>query len=98
MDKKEKDLLHIITKNGERKTIPFPDNKDNHINEADNEEYKIDIDWYLNNGYLTIDQHKKNLKNKYSLDMSWYNEENGYITSKQLINKLQNNSLNNYGE
>lgn len=26
---------------------------------------------------------------KYTIDMDWYSEANGYITSKDLINKLQ---------
>lgn len=29
---------------------------------------------------------------KYTIDMDWYSEANGYITSKDLINKLQNHS------
>ena len=38
-----------------------------------------------------LNQLNKDSNSNYRLDMSWYNEENGYITSKQLINKMQNN-------
>ncbi len=63
MDRKE--LLHIITKSGKRKTIPFPGNQDNHINEADNDEYKIDIDWYLSNGYTKLEDAIKEIEKDY---------------------------------
>ena len=65
MDRKEKNLLHIITKNGEHKTIPFSANNRNCINEADNEEYKIDIDWYLNNGYTKLEDAIKEIEKDY---------------------------------
>ena len=53
MDRKEKDLVHVInTKTGQKQTIQI--SQCNSCNEADNEEYKIDIDWYLSNGYTKL--------------------------------------------
>ena len=61
MDSKEKEILHIITKSGVRKTIPFPDQ--NSINESNiDEEYDVDIDWYLNHGYKKWDDAIKEIE------------------------------------
>ena len=40
-----------------------------------------------------LNQQNENSKNKYTLDMTYYREENGYMTSEQLINQLQNNGM-----
>ncbi|MDE6238644.1 MAG: hypothetical protein K2M54_01495 [Muribaculaceae bacterium] len=63
---REKDLLHIITKTGERTTIPFPGY--NQINEAENDEYNVDIDWYLSNGYTKLEDAIKEIEKIWKKD------------------------------
>lgn len=54
MKTSDKDILHVIDKNGRHLTIPFSE-------EVGCREYIVDDEWYLNHGYVTIEQHRENL-------------------------------------
>lgn len=63
MDRKEKDLVHVInTKTGQEQTIQI--SQCNSCNEADFSEFKIDYEWYLNNGYTKLEDAIKEIENK----------------------------------
>lgn len=71
-DMDNKLVVHLINKNGDRKIVAWTE-LSKRVNESQDEEYYIDTEWYLSHGYVTHDQHLKNLKNKSS---------NGNIQSK----------------
>lgn len=62
MDRKEKDLVHVInTKTGQKQTIQI--SQCNSCNEADFSELKIDYEWYDQNGYINIEDVRKRIEN-----------------------------------
>lgn len=63
MKQEDKSILHIITKTGIHKTIPFP--IENHINESEQEKYVVDDDWYLSHGYTDFGEAIKEIEGKY---------------------------------
>lgn len=61
-------VIHVINKKGERKVIQYRDplKKNNTVNENNNDnEFYIDIDWYLNNGYKKIEDAIKDIEGEY---------------------------------
>lgn len=60
-------IIHVINSKGERKIIPYHDplKKDNPVNEDNNSEFSIDIDWYLNNGYTKFEDAIKEIEGEY---------------------------------
>lgn len=61
MDRKEKDLVHVInTKTGQKQTIQI--SQCNSCNEADFSEFKIDYEWYDQNGYMNIEDVRKKIE------------------------------------
>lgn len=55
MGTSDKEILHVIDKNGRHLTIPFSE-------DVGCKECVVDDDWYLTHGYVTIEQHRENLK------------------------------------
>ena len=61
MDRKEKDLVHVInTKTGQKQTIQI--GQCNSCNEADFSEFKIDYEWYDQNGYMNIEDVRRKIE------------------------------------
>ena len=57
-NRKDVGCIHEINPMGQRRIIPV-DYKP--INESDDQDFKPDIEWYLNNGYTRIEDVKKAL-------------------------------------
>lgn len=61
MDRKEKDLVHVInTKTGQKQTIQI--SQCNSCNKSDFCEFKIDYEWYYQNGYMNIEDAIKEIE------------------------------------
>ena len=62
MAKIDRRYIHAVNADGIRRIIPNP-NYASHDSDKDmNEGYFFDDDWYLTHGYVTIEQHRENLK------------------------------------
>lgn len=62
MAKRDRRYIHAVNADGIRRIIPNP-NCVSHDSDKDmNEGYFFDVDWYLTHGYVTIEQHRENLK------------------------------------
>lgn len=53
-------VLHAINQKGEHLTIPF--NTNNSSSDIGEFKYKLDVEWYRNNGYCTLDDLKEKLR------------------------------------
>ena len=67
MEAKSKSVVHVINNRGDRKIIPYIDPFKNltikeHNSTTNDKDYYIDIDWYLNNGYKTIEDARKQIE------------------------------------
>lgn len=60
-------LIHVINNKGERKIIQYRDplKEKSILNENNNDEFFIDIDWYLNNGYTRFEDAIKDIEGDY---------------------------------
>ena len=52
---------HLINEHGDRKVVETRnvDKELKQLNESTNSKYHVDIDWYLNNGYVEISEARK---------------------------------------
>lgn len=53
--------LHIISRNGQKKVVPFIE--EGPLCEDINGDLLVDDEWYLTHGYVTLEQHKAHFKN-----------------------------------
>ncbi|SFO65263.1 hypothetical protein SAMN04487852_104119 [Prevotella sp. tf2-5] len=55
--------VHLINKEGDKLVIEHRDFMDSQLN-VDNRyiDYEVDMDWYLNNGYMTLEDMKKSIE------------------------------------
>ena len=55
--------VHLINKEGGKLVIEHRDFMDSQLN-VDNRyiDYEVDMDWYLNNGYMTLEDMKKSIE------------------------------------
>jgi len=55
--------VHLISKEGDKLVIEHRDFMDSQLN-ADNRyiDYEVDIDWYLNNGYMSLEDMRKSIE------------------------------------
>ena len=59
MDKK----VHLISKNGEKIAVPHKDFNDSEmLKDGKYDGYSLDVDWYLANGYVTIEEARKRIE------------------------------------
>lgn len=62
----ENKVEHLIDPNGNKIEVPYTElEKYRQLNECNDSGYKTDIDWYLNNGYNTIENIKEGIIQKY---------------------------------
>lgn len=56
-------MVHLINKEGNRQVVEHKDFMDSQFN-ADNRyiDYEVDINWYLNNGYMTLEDMRKSIE------------------------------------
>ena len=61
--------IHLINKEGNRLVVEHRDFMESQLN-ADNRysDYEVDIDWYLNNGYMTLEDMRKSIEGVYLND------------------------------
>jgi hypothetical protein len=59
--------IHLINENGDRKVVETRNSKEKikRLNESTNTSYHIDIDWYLNNGYVEISEARRIIEGPY---------------------------------
>ncbi len=59
--------IHLINENGDRKVVETRNSKEKikRLNESTNTSYHIDIDWYLNNGYVEIREARRIIEGPY---------------------------------
>ena len=52
---------HLINERGDRKVVETRsiDKELQQLNESTNSNYRVDVDWYLNNGYIEIGKARK---------------------------------------
>ena len=53
-------LVHLVDDNGNKKVV-----ESKNLNESDNENYHIDIEWYLSNGYTLFEDAIKQIEGEY---------------------------------
>ena len=58
---------HLINEKEDRKVVETRNAKEEikRLNESTNTTYHIDLDWYLNNGYIEISEAKKIIEGPY---------------------------------
>ena len=58
---------HLINENGDRKVVKTrkAEEEIKRLNECTNTTYHIDIDWYLNNGYVEISEARRIIEGQY---------------------------------
>lgn len=52
--------VHLINKEGDKLVIEHRDFMDSQLNV--DIDYEVDMDWYLNNGYMTLEDMKKSIE------------------------------------
>ncbi|MBQ5474182.1 MAG: hypothetical protein IIT65_05675, partial [Lachnospiraceae bacterium] len=59
--------IHLINENGDRKVVETRNSREKfkRLNESTNTSYHIDIDWYLNNGYVEISEARRIIEGQY---------------------------------
>ena len=59
---------HLINENGDRKVVETRNAEEEikRLNESTNTTYHIDIDWYLNNGYVIAEEGFKRIEGQLS--------------------------------
>ena len=67
--------VHLINKEGNSLVVEHRDFMDSQLND-DNKysDYEVDIDWYLNNGYMTLEDMRKLIEGNCFKDISNYAE------------------------
>ena len=55
--------VHLINKEGEKLVIEHRNFMDSQLNVNNRYiDYEVDMDWYLNNGYMTLEDMKKSIE------------------------------------
>ena len=55
--------VHLISKTGEKIVVPHKDYNDSEmLKDGKYDDYEVDIDWYLNNGYMTLEDMRKSIE------------------------------------
>ena len=55
--------VHLISKTGEKIVVPHKDYNDSEmLKDGKYDDYEVDIDWYLNNGCMTLEDMRKSIE------------------------------------
>ena len=55
--------VHLISKTGEKIVVPHKDYNDSEmLKDGKYDDYEVDIDWYLCNGYMTLENMRKSIE------------------------------------
>ena len=55
--------VHLISKTGEKIVVPHKDYNDSEmLKDGKYDDYDLDIDWYLANGYVTIEEARRRIE------------------------------------
>ena len=58
---------HLINEHGDRRVVDTrnADEEIRRLNESTNSTYHIDVDWYLANGYVTIEEARRRIESQF---------------------------------
>jgi hypothetical protein len=60
-------MTHLINEHGDRQVVETrnADEEIQRLNESTNSTYYLDVDWYLNNGYVTIEEARRRIEGSF---------------------------------
>ena len=72
-------VVHLIDNDGNKKVI-----ESKNLNESDNENYHIDIDWYLSNGYVKLEDARRQIEGVYYEQMNLFLENENHDLNDEI--------------